>query len=116
LTCRTSSISPLKWSATPTNSADLPEDVALRDSFSRTQAPSVSSALTPDMSSVTTRERSTSAPTDRDKVSSVTTFAAVQGPSGRKFSTSPDGAASNIGSWFTLPPQRDNRSPFSRHF
>src|SRR3954462_3545000 len=106
-----SSLRPLKWSATPINSADRPDDEALRDSFSRTQAPSVSSALTPVMSSVTALDRSTSAPTDRDNVSSIDTFAAVQGPSGHNFSSSPEGVASNSGSEFTLPPHRDNRVP-----
>src|SRR3954453_9900198 len=109
LTWRTSSIRPLKWSATPINSADRPDDEALRDSFSRTQAPSVSSALTPDMSSVTVLDRSTSAPTDRDNVSSIDTFAAIHGPSGHNFSSSPEGLANNSGSEFTLPPHRANR-------
>src|ERR1700681_2156087 len=81
----------------PTTSARWPAEVARRDIFSSSQAPSVSSSRTSAISTLTVFARSSCAVTAFESASSVVTLAAVHDPPGRNSSPSPDGVAVSKG-------------------
>src|ERR1700682_5858113 len=81
----------------PTTSVRWPANVARRDIFSSSQAPSVSSPCASAISTLTTFDRSSCGVTASESASRVVTLAAVQDPPGRNSSASPDGVAVNRG-------------------